>query len=521
MSRRNVLARGAVIGLAAPGVAILGRSGTSARQDDGSDQTLTIAHNVDPATFNPYLTTAAAEESAILPIVEKLAVFDGETMDVLPWLAESWEYLDPTTIQLKLRPGVTFSNGEPLNAAAAKWGFEEWMAQPVMAQASASLKGSTFEAVDETTLVIRTAKPVPSFPTIIGRYGYMLPPAYYAEVGAEGFSSAPIGTGPFVLDRHEPDSQIVYTRNPNYWRGPHTFQTVVFRIMPEEVSRAAAAETGEVDIAYYLSHSMVKRLETTDNVTVHTTPGLRKFIAGFNAEMEGGDPLLDPRVRVALNQAVDVDGIIEFVYEGQAEKLNGQYALPAEFGYNDQVPAYTFDPEAAKKLIADAGYPEGFKITYAYTLGRYPKDREVGEIIATYLQEIGLEVEQKPLEWGEFDSQRTERTLGQVFQVGLLHAPDLEYSFTYMAFGKEARGAPLLTWSEEWWELYNQSMVEVDPDKRLALYHRMLEIDHEEPFGIYLFAPYDYYATTNRITGFVARKDQFIFLYDVGLATDA
>jgi len=475
-------------------------------------QTLTIAHNIDPETLNPLMTTTAAAESVILAAVEKLAVFeDGVTV---PWLLEGWDIVSDTVIELHIKEGIQFSNGEPLDAEAVRFSFEAWREQPVMAQAIAGLEDAVFEVVDDNTLRITTSKPVPGILTTLGRYGYVVPPAYYASVGPEGFGEAPIGTGPYVFDRHVPGQTVEFVRNENYWRGEPAYERVVFRVMPEEFSRAAAIEAGEVDIAYLLSDTSAARLSNASGVVVHSLPGLRKFIAAYNAEMPGGEPLLDPAVRRALNHAVDVDAVINALFAGQAVSLGGSFALPAEFGYTD-VDDFEYDPELARSILAEAGYPNGFPVTLAYTVGRYPKDQEVGQIIASYLEAVGLTVQQKPLEWGQFVNERSNRTLGHIFVFGLLFSPDLENTFTYMAFGKEARGGPLLTWSDEWWDLYERSSVTVDPEARAELYARMLEIDREEPYGIYLFAPNDVYATRDTVAGFEPREDQFLFLYDV------
>jgi peptide/nickel transport system substrate-binding protein len=306
----------------------------------------------------------------------------------------------------------------------------------------------------------------------------------------------------------------VFSKNPDYWRGEPGFETVIFRVLPDEFSRAAALEAGEVDIAYLLSDTSLDRLRNAANVEVHSLPGMRKFIAPFNAEMPEGEPLLDPRVRQALNHAVDVQGIVDAVFDGNAYVLGGAFALPGEFGYTEVEP-FEYDPELARTLIAEAGYPNGFPVTFAYTVGRYPKDQELGEIIASYLSAVGLTVTQRPLEWGQFNTERSARTLGHIFAFGLLFPPDLENTFTYMAFGKEARGAPLLTWSDRWWDLYERSTTAVDPDERAGIYAEMLTIDREEPYGIYLFAPNDAYGSRDTITGFQPREDQFLFLYDV------
>ncbi|MGC4105887.1 MAG: ABC transporter substrate-binding protein [Thermomicrobiales bacterium] len=489
----------------------------SVRAQDSA--TLTIAFNLDPSTLNPMQTTNIAEESVAAAAIEKLALFDATTLDVIPWLAESWTFLDDKTFQIVLKTGITFSNGEVFDAEAAKFSITTWAASPTMAQSASQIEGYAIAVIDATTLRITTPNPVPTLPTLLGRYMYMVPPAYYQEVGEDGFAAAPIGTGPFTFESRRAAQDVTFVRNPNWWRGSHPIEKVIFRVMPEELSRATAIEAGEVDIAYYISDSLADRLKSASGVTVYSIDGLRKFISAFNAEMAGGEPLLDPNVRLALNYAVDVDGLIEYVFSNQATRLEGQYALPGEFGFNPDITAYGYDPDLAKQMLADAGYPDGFSLTYAYTLGRYPKDKEVGEIIATYLQEVGLTVEQKPLEWGEFDTQRKEQTLGHIFQVGLLLTPDLNETFNYMAYGKEVRGGPMLTWSDEWWALYEQSKTTVDANERAGIYHQMLQIEHEEPYGIYLYAPIDFHAASDRVLGFKPRKDQALLLHDLSLAT--
>lgn len=477
-------------------------------------QTLTIAHNLDPHTLNPLMTTTAAAESVALPTVEKLAIFEAGTMETIPWLLEGWEFLSDTELLLTIKEGIEFTNGEPLDAEAVRFSFEAWREQPVMAQATASLEDAEFEVAGEYQVLIRTGRPVPGILTTLGRYGYVVPPLYYQEVGPEAFGTAPIGTGPYIFESQEAGNRVTFSRNDGYWRGTPGFEQVVFRVMPDDFSRAAALEAGEVDIAYLLSDTAANRLDGMAGVELHRLAGLRKFIAAFNAEMPGGEPLADPAVRQALNHAIDTPAIVDAVYDGEAALLGGAFALPVEFGYTELEP-FQYDPDRAQNMLAEAGYANGFPVTFAYPVGRYPKDQEVGEIIASYLMQAGLDVTQKPLEWGQFLAERAEHTLGHIFYFGLLFAPDLENTFTYMAFGKEARGAPLLTWSDRWWELYEQSSVTVDPDDRAALYAEMLQIDREQPYGIYLFAPNDTYGTRTSISGFEPREDQFLFLYDV------
>lgn len=474
-------------------------------------QTLTVAHSVFPATLNPLMTTVAAEESVALAIIEKLVVFEPEAMQPVPWLLESWAFKSDTELLLTLRDGISFSNGEPVDAAAVRFSLETWRRQPVMAHSIVGLEDAAFEIVDDLNLLIRTSRPVVNLINTLARYGYVVPPAYYSEVGDDGFARAPIGSGPYVLASQDAGSRVVLERNPGYWRGEPGFQQVVFRAMSDDFSRAAAIEAGEADIAYLLSDTSLARLRNTPGVTVHSIQGLRKFIAAFNANMPGGEPLQDPRVRQALNHAVDVQTIVDIVFDGEATALGGAFATSGEFGYS-KVAAFEYDTEQAKKLLAEAGYPNGFPITLAYTAGRYPKDQEVGEILSSYLSAVGLTVTQRPLEWGQFAAERSAKTLGQIYAFGLLFPPDLGETFKYMAF---ATDAPMIDWPDEWLQLYSQSETAVVPEDRAQLYGEMLEINRQNPFGIYLFSPNDAYATRSTVTGFQPRQDQVLLLYDV------
>ncbi|MDD5263606.1 MAG: ABC transporter substrate-binding protein [Candidatus Bipolaricaulis sp.] len=480
-------------------------------------ETLTIAHNLDPETLNPLMTTAAASESVALAVVEKLVIFDTETSAPIPWLLESWEYVDATCVKLSIRKGISFSNGEPLDAEAVKFSLLAWMEQPVMAQATQPFKDVEFEILDANTIVLRFQQVVPTLLSLLARYSYVVPPKYYAEVGPEGFGVHPIGTGPFVFVSHAPDYQVVFDKNPNYWRGARPIDRVIFLVMPEDFARAAAVESGEADIAYYISDSMAARLQGVSDVAVYPLPGMRKFGAFFNAEMAGGEPLLDARVRVALNHAVDIEAILGSVFNGNGEVLRGQFAFPGELGYNSELPEYAYDPDLARSLIAQAGYPNGFTVTFAYPTGRYPKDKEVGEILASYFEAVGVKTVQRPLEWGQFNSERKAQTLGHIFFFGLLLIPDLQETFNYMAYGKQARGAPMMTWPQEWWDLFSSTWTEPNPEKRAEVYHEMLQMDYESPYAVYLYRTADFYAARTSVKGFLPRADQMLFLYDVYL----
>jgi peptide/nickel transport system substrate-binding protein len=470
---------------------------------------LVVGHHLDPTTLDPFGTTTAAFQSVFAQIVEQLVVFDAERAVVRPWLATSWRWLDPTTLEMQLRRGVSFSNGEPFDAAAARYSLELlFRAAPYSAWTQDLVR--SVETAGSHTVRIRLVRPSAFLLPLLARGSFVVPPRHHQEVGAARFAQQPIGTGPFVLSEWSKGARIVLDRNPRYWGGQHPLRQVIFRVIPDDSARVVALQAGEIDVALNAPITHFNRLKIDRNLKVIAAPGLRKFTSFFNTRLD--TPIRDRRVRIAMNLAVDGQSIVRRVFGGQAQVLPGHWLLPQEFGYDPNLKPFPFDPARARQLLAEAGFPNGFETQLTYTVGRYPLDKELGEIVAGYLEAIGVRVRQRPVEYGEFLRLRSAGQLGPIHQWGLLVPPDAHFSYSLFTKGSIYR---FHDYPDEWDRLIDQAASELDSRRREAIYRRLAVLSHEDPFGIYLIAPGNLYAMRATVRGLTPRFDEVLWLYDV------
>ncbi|MBX5443679.1 ABC transporter substrate-binding protein [Sphaerobacter sp.] len=475
-----------------------------------STKQLTVGMSLDPTTLNPVLTTTAAYQSIYAQILEQLVIFGPDGGSVSPWLAESFEWVDDTTLELRLRQGISFTNGEPFDAESVKFSIDAFAAAKAYAFMIPPDVYKETEVVDEYTARVHLNRPYAPFIGFLARGGAALPPKYYAEVGEDAFGQQPIGTGPFVLAEWVKDDHITLKRNDDYWNGPHPVATVTYRVIPEDTARLAALETGEIDLAMLLPVSALNRLNASDTVDAVTHPGLRKFALHFDTKT-GPEALKDKRVRIALNLAVDKQAIVDGIFQGAADPMEGQWEARQEFGFNPNISMFPYDVEQAKALLAEAGYADGFDLQVTYTVGRYPQDKELGEIVCDYIKQVGVNVIQRPLEYGTFTSLRQEGTLGS-HQWGLLLPPE-----PYFNYGNFVQGSAYETHDlgDEYSRLVDEASRRTDLDEQLALYHQAAQIMHDDPPMLFLVIPQDIYGVSKRVRGFQPRTDQVLWLFTV------
>lgn len=477
--------------------------------------TLTVGHPADPTELNPHNTTAAYQ-SVFGQISEQFVMFDTEKMGIQPWLVTEWEWITDKTLRMKLREGVKFTNGEDWDAEAAKYsldllsesrGYSFWVGESY----------DRTEIVDKYTVDLHVNSIAGSWLSILARGGFAFPPKYTEEVGLEeGFYNEPIGTGPYKLAEWIRDDHITLEANMDYWGGPPPMDELVFRVIPEESARMAALETGEVDLVTQIAAGSAKRIENNPDLTLAQRRGLRMF--GTMFDMTKDFPVNDKLVRQALNYAVDKEGLVQ-LYGGYAAAMSPQWLTPDTIGYNAELEGmYDYDPEKAKELLAEAGYPDGFEATIKYTINRYPLDKEMGEAVSGYLEAVGIKVNQEPLEYGEYSRQHREideNPMGDMHQWGLLTPPDAYMTLILLRWNPDGpRPYRHFAAHPELDELLVKGGEVTDPDERLAVYKRATEILAEDPHCIYLIIPIDLYGVSNKVVGFEARADQVLWLHD-------
>jgi peptide/nickel transport system substrate-binding protein len=329
---------------------------------------------------------------------------------------------------------------------------------------------------------------------------------YFQQVGPDVFGTKPIGTGPFKFVDWVKDSHVTMEANDSYWAGPPPMKTIVVKVIPEGVARMAALETGEVDFAINVPLDVIDRLQGNPNLQLFSRPSNRLFSLQFSTRND--TPIRNPKVRQALQYAIDTDGMIQALFKGRAVRLAGQLLSPSYFGYDPQRKATPYDPDKAKKLLADAGYPNGFDCVFKYSAGRYVQDKEVGQTIASQLAKVGVRVKQEVLESGTLITQLQTNQLNDMSLSGSMPPPD-----AYFMWSSWLSSSLYNYWSNQQFEaLMDKSARTANRDERISLYKQCLDIFDQDPPGVPLYQPLEFYAASKKLSGFTPRAMQFLDL---------
>lgn len=307
-----------------------------------------------PATLDPHKNTAGISLATYFQLYNGLTRID-EAGRLQPSLAESWKWINDKTLQLKLRKGVSFHNGEPLDAAAVKWNIERILnpdtKSPVRDRIP-TVMGA--DAVDGLTVNLINGSSSGLLPRALAVV-FMIPPAYYQSKGPTEFVRQPVGTGPFRYVSGTPGDNQTLEKFANYWEGPPKPQQVFMRVMKEDGARVASLEAGDVDIIQNVPPDQVGRL-TNSGFQVAWELMARQHFVIANSALEGGGPLKDPRVRLALNYAVDKQAILTRIFFDFGKVAEGQFVDSRAVGYNKDLKAFPYNPTKARELLAAAGF---------------------------------------------------------------------------------------------------------------------------------------------------------------------
>jgi peptide/nickel transport system substrate-binding protein len=349
--------------------------------------TLVYATGVDAQTLDPQFITDIPTFRVAGAIYEALTAQD-ENGKIIPGLASSWSVSDDKrTWTFKLRPNVFFHDGTPFNAQAVKFTFDR-IANP----ATGSPRKSSLDAVeamavvDDLTFRITTKAPFAPLLAQLSAYNlYILSPTQVQKEGAN-FKRAPAGTGPFKFHSWQPGERLTVVRNDKYWGEKPRLDGVEFRVVPEDSARTLLLLGGQVDVISGLPSVMVKRMQTLDKVKVVRKTGYRTIFLGMNLAVK---PFDDLRVRQAVAYAVNKQALVQGVMSGVGT-LGGSFESSVIQGSDKSLQPYPFDVAKAKKLLADAGYPNGFATDFFVPTGLYNMDRQLGEAIQGQLAAVGI-----------------------------------------------------------------------------------------------------------------------------------
>ncbi len=439
-------------------------------------------------------------------------VWIDDTGKVVPSLAESWEVSeDGATYTFKLREDVTFHNGEPFDADSVVYSWKRGIQDKMQRKDKWTIVKSV-EKVNDYTVKVQTDGPQPLLLRVMAQFWNMVPPEYHQKVGEDKFLNHPVGTGPFVFKEWKKGDRIILEANPDYWEpGLPKLKNLIFRPIPESTTRMAAIQTGEVDIVTRLSSEEAGSLREMPNVKVVEYPVDRVYYIAFNNLTTGkGTPLENVKVRQAMNYAVDMEAIIDALFDGYGRPTTG-FVTPDNFAYDESLEPYGYDPEKAKKLMEEAGYGKGFKIGFACPSGAYTNFEQVCEAIQGFLGAINIETDLSLMESGKYWDLEAKKQLPPLF--GDSWAEPTGEALPRLQGALGGMEASFSAWSDpKIKDLLDKISNTVDNDKRAELYKMLQQYMYENPPFIYLYQPVTFEAINPRVNDYRPRAAENYYL---------
>jgi peptide/nickel transport system substrate-binding protein len=435
-------------------------------------------------TLAPRWLDPAESEGSITPFLTFYAVHDAllkpmPSAPAAPSLAEAWSAsADGLTYDFVLRPNARFHNGQPVTSDDVKFSFERYKG------ANAALLKSKVKEIrtpDARHVSFVLKEPWPDFISFYGTTatsaGWIVPRKYVEQVGDEGFKKAPIGAGPYRVVAFTPGIELTLEAFEGYWRKTPSVKRLVFRSLPDETTRAAALKRGDVDIAYFLNGPVAEDVRRTPKLRLAAVRTHTVFFIDFRDQWDVASPWRDARVRRAASLAIDRAAL------NQAEQLG--YAgitgniVPRSLEYALEIPPDPYDPARARKLLAEAGYPNGFD-GGDFTSG--PPYESAGETIASYLAAIGIRTHIRTMERAAFfTAWRDGKLKGLVFG-GLGPGGNAATRLQLVAVKGGAYATGVVP---EVQDLFERQSREVDRKKREELLHQIQRLLAERA----VFAP--------------------------------
>jgi peptide/nickel transport system substrate-binding protein len=363
---------------------------------------LNVGLGAEPTSIDPHYHNLGPNNAIADSIFDQL-VHQNDKQQLIPGLAVSWKAVDDTTWIFNLRKGVKFHDGTPFTADDVLFTFERTPNVPKSPSSFATFtKGKTVTKIDDYTVQIKTDKPMPLTPNDVSQVHII------SKKAAEGASTedynsgkAAIGTGPFKFVKWVPGDRLILQRNDNYWGPKPEWAVINIRVIKSSPARVAALLSGDVDFIDNVPTTDIARLKKERGLSLSQGVSNRVIYlhldqdrddSPFVKAKDGGsikNPLKDKRVRQAISKAINRDLIVENVMEGVAIPA-GQLLPEGFFGVSPNLKPEKYDPEGAKRLLAEAGVPDGFQLTIHGPNDRYINDAKIAEAVAQMLTRVGI-----------------------------------------------------------------------------------------------------------------------------------
>ncbi|PTM59057.1 ABC transporter substrate-binding protein [Desmospora activa] len=479
----------------------------------GNEKVLTIARGADMVSFDVHNHNNTSTEAIHVNMFNYLIKLD-ENQEPQPDLAESWEQKNDTTWEFKLKENVKFHNGDPFTAEDVKFSLERVAKDQSLLEHTSYKQIKEVKVIDDHTVEIITHNPDPVLLNRLSRLGSsMLPSKYIEEEGWDQFLKQPVGTGPYQFEEWIRDDRVVLKKYDDYFGEKPKWNQVVFRAIPEEATRVGELMTGGVDIVENTPPSDIERINGNEGTHVQEAPTQRVMM--LVVRMSEGNVTADPKVREAIELAIDNQAITDNILQGAGTPTRTR-VTPGTFGANPKLyDKYEYDPKKAKQLLKEAGFEKGLKLTLSATNGRYLKDKEIAEMIAAMLSEVGIQVKLDMLEWSKYNEKYQGKKFDELYMIGYGNSMfDGGYAFERLS-PEVAKGETDYN-NAEVEKLLEQAMENMDEKEREQQYQKVQELVAADRPHIYLHQVKGIYGVNDRIN-FNPRLDELIIADDIEL----
>ena len=472
---------------------------------DKSD--IVVAVDADVDTLHPTDFSTTVELGVLNQIYDTLLYYSPDgTKDPEPRIAESYEISDDgLDYTFHLRDDVTFHDGTPVTADDVVFSIELYKASEYQGSQISML--SSVEATDEHTVVCHLDAPYSPF--LQGICSPMIASKAYYESSEDDFVNNPIGTGPYKFVSRAKGSNIKLEANEDYYRGAPEIKEVTFEVIPDSSTKAIALQTGEVNFAE-IDSATKPQLEANPAITIAEVPTSAFSYIAMNTEKE---PFNDVKVRQAINYAIDRDNLVAVCYDGEAE-VNSNICAKERFGYSDDQFQYTYDPEKAKELLAEAGIETPYDLGEILVAEKYSN---LATVIQNDLKAVGLDVTISVKEFNSYISDLQNGSYG-ITALNMTLEGDtqtLEMAFTsdYIGIANNARYS-----DEEMDKLFEQARTETDNDKRAEIFNEIFTKAQDEAIYAVMCNPMTLYAYNSDLTCPEFVLEGNYYLYDFSWA---
>ncbi|MBO9467310.1 ABC transporter substrate-binding protein [Tropicibacter sp. R15_0] len=494
--------------LAASAIAL--SAGTMSAQADKADDTLRLAFTKELETVDIYFNSAREGILLARAIWDGLLYRDPVTGEYKGNLATEWKWIDDVTLELKLREGVTFHNGEPFNADDVVYTVN-YVANPdngIVVQRNVSWMDRA-EKVDDYTVRIILDAPFPPAEEFLAGPVVMYPNEYYAEVGPAGMALNPIGTGPYKVSSVDPGLHYELEAFDGYHGDPRNAASIGkidIRTIPDFNTQIAEFFNGQLDFLWNVPADQAEKLDAMGKYQVENAEAIRIGFISMDASgrADADGPMTNPLVRKAVAHAIDRQAIVDALVKGSSEVVHSACAK-IQFACEQDVAQYEYNPEKAKALLAEAGYPDGFEIDFhAY------RNRPYAEAMMGFLDEVGIKTNLVYLKYSALRDARSKGEVPFTFQTwgsySLADASAIVGEHFTGGMLDDAKDAEVTAW-------VNEADSTTDKEKRIGLYSKALKKIADEAYWLPLWSYNVNYVMSQEVS-YAPTNDEIVRFFD-------